>query len=534
MLTTEQELSYLATLDLDKNSSTLSIEKAYKLKLDKVVEQEETERQNIVTAYEKLKTNIEEKLNQMSHWEILDLKPGAPDEEIKKAYKKFSLLYHPDKNNDSEIAAIYFKAIRSAYEELKGEINPDVLTKYASSLESANIKDLNILTKKYNTQKYFQNEPNLFFIALLSEKYKEILALLFNNGLSIHTTSTLPTPYHVKEIEINIRKTSSGIVLGEDRRVYSKDYEVTSNALGFATLLDNIDLFLFLKQFDSSIRNIKLPISAKQEKYGTLLEFTAKNGQYDFIKALLECYEYKPSAKELNSSIEYARKFGASAIEHYLRAYRKKHYKYNPFKFGYNHQWQENVDNSLLDNIKALPSNFRQFLYDSFSLDGLYNVIFAALHITAFALLFVGPVGLASGYALMYPDAVELLVIASFISWFCACGGLMAIYDQQYDHYIDFMQTHVISKVNTAYDNIYEYSVKHATSIKDFFSFSKGNDNLTTSNYTYTEGQNIPPEYLENPSKYQLTVYDPNKVDPYVEANGTTCISITRLNGPHL
>ena len=51
-----------------------------------------------------------------SDFNILELKPGCSQEEIKKAYKKMAIKYHPDKQNDKSseekaIAEAKFKEI---------------------------------------------------------------------------------------------------------------------------------------------------------------------------------------------------------------------------------------------------------------------------------------------------------------------------------------------------------------------------------------------------------------------------------------
>jgi DnaJ-class molecular chaperone len=58
---------------------------------------------------------------------ILDLKEGATQEEIKKAYKKMAIKYHPDKQNDKSteekaIAESKFKEVAEAYDIL---MNPE-------------------------------------------------------------------------------------------------------------------------------------------------------------------------------------------------------------------------------------------------------------------------------------------------------------------------------------------------------------------------------------------------------------------------
>ncbi|KAJ7977636.1 DnaJ protein like [Quillaja saponaria] len=53
-----------------------------------------------------------------SYYEILQVPKGASDEQIKKAYRKLALKYHPDKNQGNEEANKRFAEISNAYEVL--------------------------------------------------------------------------------------------------------------------------------------------------------------------------------------------------------------------------------------------------------------------------------------------------------------------------------------------------------------------------------------------------------------------------------
>ena len=55
---------------------------------------------------------------QVDYYEVLNISRGATDEEIKKAYRKLALQYHPDRNPDDRKAEEKFKEINEAYEVL--------------------------------------------------------------------------------------------------------------------------------------------------------------------------------------------------------------------------------------------------------------------------------------------------------------------------------------------------------------------------------------------------------------------------------
>ena len=57
------------------------------------------------------------------YYELLGLKPGASQEEIKKAWKKMALEWHPDRNKSKE-AETKIKEINEAYEILSGKKQP--------------------------------------------------------------------------------------------------------------------------------------------------------------------------------------------------------------------------------------------------------------------------------------------------------------------------------------------------------------------------------------------------------------------------
>lgn len=82
-----------------------------------------------------------------TYYELLNLKENASEKEIKKAYRNFSKLYHPDRfNGDSQI---YLNG-KFAYEIL---INPEKRKKYDFKLNEERKMKNNSLEVKLNQNK---------------------------------------------------------------------------------------------------------------------------------------------------------------------------------------------------------------------------------------------------------------------------------------------------------------------------------------------------------------------------------------------
>ena len=52
------------------------------------------------------------------HYSILEVSPGATLQQIKKAYRRLAMQFHPDKNNGNRYTDAYYDEIKTAYETL--------------------------------------------------------------------------------------------------------------------------------------------------------------------------------------------------------------------------------------------------------------------------------------------------------------------------------------------------------------------------------------------------------------------------------
>lgn len=74
---------------------------------------------------------------QKDYHKVLEIKKDATPEEIKKAYRRLALLYHPDKNKDVK-AEEKFKEINEAYAVLTGKEKPRKIIKYHAKYHKRN------------------------------------------------------------------------------------------------------------------------------------------------------------------------------------------------------------------------------------------------------------------------------------------------------------------------------------------------------------------------------------------------------------
>ncbi|MBA0700613.1 hypothetical protein Goari_022861, partial [Gossypium aridum] len=65
-----------------------------------------------------------------NYYEILQVPKGASDEQIKRAYRKLALKYHPDKNPGNEEANKRFADINNAYEVLSDSEKRSIYDRY--------------------------------------------------------------------------------------------------------------------------------------------------------------------------------------------------------------------------------------------------------------------------------------------------------------------------------------------------------------------------------------------------------------------
>ncbi|KAI6848208.1 hypothetical protein KC332_g2716 [Hortaea werneckii] len=103
-------------------------------------------------------------------YDVLDLQPGVPDEDIKKTYRKKSLLIHPDKSSN-HYAPDAFDRLAAAHQTLLDE-------KARGRLDEAiaDARMLLIRERKLTTDSEEVKDPDIEFMKAWKEKVKFVLA----------------------------------------------------------------------------------------------------------------------------------------------------------------------------------------------------------------------------------------------------------------------------------------------------------------------------------------------------------------------
>ena len=94
-------------------------------------------------------------------YEVLEVKPTALDQEIKKSYRKLALKYHPDRNPDNKEAENKFKEISAAYDILSDKEKRNNYDKFGldavKNMGGPNINPFDIFSSMFGNESQSQN-----------------------------------------------------------------------------------------------------------------------------------------------------------------------------------------------------------------------------------------------------------------------------------------------------------------------------------------------------------------------------------------
>ena len=103
-------------------------------------------------------------------YDVLDLQPGVPDEDIKRAYRKKSLLIHPDKSSNPQ-APDAFDRLAIAQQTLLNEKKRERLDEAIADARMLLIRELKLTIDSEEVK-----DPDVVFMKAWKEKVKFVLA----------------------------------------------------------------------------------------------------------------------------------------------------------------------------------------------------------------------------------------------------------------------------------------------------------------------------------------------------------------------
>jgi DnaJ family protein C protein 30 len=135
-----------------------------------------------------IKVNTITSISYKSHYQALNIPKNATHKEIKDAYYRLSMIYHPDKNKGSEEAAKIFRDISEAYEVL-GNVRQRRLYDSGANLNQKNAK--------HSTQQPFETmktSSDMYKTDIRSREYN------FNEWSKAHYTNVFQKQYTAREM----------------------------------------------------------------------------------------------------------------------------------------------------------------------------------------------------------------------------------------------------------------------------------------------------------------------------------------------
>ncbi|KAK1054071.1 DnaJ sub C member 8 [Friedmanniomyces endolithicus] len=103
-------------------------------------------------------------------YDVLDLQPGVPDEDIKRTYRKISLLIHPDKSSNPR-APDAFDRLALAHQVLLDEKKRAILDEAIADARMLLMRDLKLTVDSEEVK-----DPDTVFMGKWKEKVKWVLA----------------------------------------------------------------------------------------------------------------------------------------------------------------------------------------------------------------------------------------------------------------------------------------------------------------------------------------------------------------------
>lgn len=131
-------------------------------------------------------------------YEVLGVSPNASENEIKKAYRKLALIWHPDKNpNNQEEASVKFRQISEAYDVLSKPSSRLMFDRYGSEPESSRLRREEERMSSRESTMFTFREPFDVFDEFFGSQLPEMMQPVFRDQQR-STTSNFNDFFHTE------------------------------------------------------------------------------------------------------------------------------------------------------------------------------------------------------------------------------------------------------------------------------------------------------------------------------------------------
>ena len=145
------------------------------------------------------------------YYEVLGVSRDATEDEIKKAYRKLAMKYHPDKNPDNKEAEEKFKEASEAYEVLSDKEKRQLYDQYGHEGIDQQFGNGGF---SWNDFSHFDDISDLF-----GGGFSSIFDTLFGGGFSSRSRESQRYSNQGENIQIDLALTLKEIALGTEKKV---------------------------------------------------------------------------------------------------------------------------------------------------------------------------------------------------------------------------------------------------------------------------------------------------------------------------
>jgi len=132
----------------------------------------------------------------MDYYKLMGISKNASEDEIKKAYKKLALKYHPDKNSDLDAAEI-FRCIAEAYEVLSDREKRTAYDKYKEdSMRYRSRRSRRSNDENFTREQHFHPSDPFDLFKHFFCKQENLSHTSLNNMFPGFFTPQIPEPFH--------------------------------------------------------------------------------------------------------------------------------------------------------------------------------------------------------------------------------------------------------------------------------------------------------------------------------------------------